>query len=222
MLVPDVTTGAAPDLEDLRAACSAAIERIALPGRQIVVLGAGPQSLSHSPLARGTLAGHGVPVQANLGSPACGGAVELPLSLTVGAWLLGRVVGPDSGAVGFSVGPDFRASAAAVDLLRSAEEHDVALLVMGDGSARRSLAAPGYLDERAESFDAQVAAALRTGNAAALESLDADLGGALLAAGVPAWRVAGGLLDGGSYDSELLYDGAPYGVGYLVAAWTSR
>jgi hypothetical protein len=30
------------------------------------------------------------------------------------------------------------------------------------------------------------------------------------------------LLAGGTFDAELLYDAAPYGVGYLVAAWRSR
>jgi len=44
----------------------------------------------------------------------------------------------------------------------------MALLVMGDGSARRSLRAPGYLDTRAAAFDAEVERTIRTGELDAL------------------------------------------------------
>jgi len=175
----------------------------------------------HSPVARGSLSGYGVSLDVHLGSPACGGAAELPLSLTVGAWLVDQALGPSTGAVGFSVGPDFAASRAAVELLAMAESAPLALVVMGDGSARRSTTAPGYLDPRAGPFDAEVAAALSHGDGEALADLDEGLGAELLAAGVPAWRAAGALLAGGSYDAELLYADAPYGVGYFAAAWTA-
>lgn len=221
LLVPAVASGAAPELDDLRAACRAAITR-AVDGRQAVLLGAGGVSMSHSPLSRGTFASFGVPGELHLGAPSCGGALDLPPSLTVGAWLVQDALGPRSGAVAFSVGPDFAASRAAVELLELAETREIALVVLGDGSARRSVKAPGYLDGRAEQFDAAVAAALGTGDAAALESLDPALGAELLAAGVPAWHAAAGLLAGGRYDAELLYDAAPYGVAYFVAAWAAR
>src|SRR5882757_7018933 len=132
------------------------------------MLGSGDTSAMHSPVARGSLSGYGVSLDVHLGSPACGGAVELPLALTVGAWLLGDALGPNTGAVGFSVGPDFAASRAAVELLALAESAPVALVVMGDGSARRSARAPGFLDPRGEPFDATVAAALRAGDVEAL------------------------------------------------------
>jgi hypothetical protein len=120
------------------------------------------------------------------------------------------------------VGPDFATSRAAVELLGLAEAEDISLLVMGDGSARRSTAAPGYLDDRAADFDANVAAALAGGDAQALHALDPQLGAALLAAGVPAWRAAADLLDGTRLDAALLLDVAPYGVGYFVALWAAR
>lgn len=186
------------------------------------MLGPADTSGVHSPLARGSLSGYGVSLDVHLGSPGCGGAVELPLSLTVGAWLLSQALGPATGAVGFSVGPDFPASRAAVELLALAESAQLDLVVMGDGSARRSTTAPGYLDPRAEPFDATVAAALRDGDGEALADLDEALGAELLAAGVPAWRAAGALLAGGRYHAELLYADAPYGVGYFAAAWTAH
>ena len=69
-----------------------------------------------------------------------------------------------------------------------------ALLVLGDGSARRSAAAPGYLDERAEPFDTVVEQALRDGDLPALAALDPDLARDLLAAGRPAWQALAGAL----------------------------
>jgi hypothetical protein len=222
LLVPDLAAGAAGELAELRAACTAAISRLHAPGRRLVLLGAGESSRSHSPLARGSLAGYGAALEVHLGDPGCGGALELPLSLTIGAWLVREALGPRSGAIGFSVGPGGLTGPAAAELLALAEVEDLALLVMGDGSARRGPSAPGYLDPRAVPFDDTVIAALQAGDAAALAGLDPALGEAVLAAGVPAWRAAGRLLDGGSYDTETRYVGDPYGVSYVVASWTTR
>jgi hypothetical protein len=221
-LIPELAGNAAGELGDLRAACTDVIREVIDLGGPVVVLGSATTSSSHSPLSRGTLAGFGLPLQVHLGAPTCGGDLDLPLSLTVGAWLVREVAGPRSGARGFSVGPDFGSTRAAVELLEIAEREDVALLVMGDGSARRSPSAPGYLDERAAPFDRAVATALATADSTTLESLDADLGATLLAAGVPAWRAAARLMDGGRFDARLSYDAAPYGVGYFVARWLAR
>lgn len=222
LLVPDVAGGAAGELDPLRAACFTALSQVDEHADRLVLLGSGPSSAFHSPVARGSLAGFGVPIEVHLGSPGCGGSVELPLSLTIGAWLVGQAVGDRSGAVGFTVGPDFATSRAALGLLALAETERIGLVVMGDGSARRSTSAPGYLDERAEAFDAAVEAALRDGDGDALADLDERLGIELLAAGVPAWRAAGALLAGGAYGARLLYAQAPYGVGYFVAEWAAR
>jgi hypothetical protein len=222
LLVPALAAGAAGELAGLRAACAAAIGQLSAPGRRLVLLGTGESSRSHSPLARGSLAGFGLPLEVALGAPTCGGALELPLSLTVGAWLVRDTLGPRSGAIGFSVGPHGLAGPAAAELLALADSEDLALLVMGDGSARRGPTAPGYLDPRAAPFDDSVIAALRAGDAAALAALDPVLGQAVLAAGVPAWRAAGELLGGGTYDTEIRYADDPFGVSYVVASWTTR
>jgi hypothetical protein len=222
LLVPAVASGASAELEPLRDACRAALRRVNGSGAtRLALLGSGDTSAMHSPVARGSLSGYGVSLDVHLGSPACGGAVELPLALTVGAWLVRDALGPSSGAVGFSVGPDFSGSRAAVDLLALAESSPVGLIVMGDGSARRSTSAPGYLDPRAEPFDIGVETALATGDVDALAALDGQLGAELLASGVPAWRAAAAVLSG-EYTAELLYADAPYGVGYFAAAWTAQ
>ncbi len=78
----------------------------------------------------------------------------------------------------------------------AAEQTSAALLVVGDGSARRSLNAPGYYDPRAQEFDASTAAALRCGDTDALLRLDPELASELLAAGRAAWQVAAGAAGG--------------------------
>lgn len=221
LIVPVVASGASAELEPVRDACRTALRRVHESGAaRLAMLGSGDTSALHSPVARGSLAGYGVSLDVHLGSPACGGAVELPLSLTVGAWLVADALGPNTGTIGFSVGPDFTASRAAVELLALAESEDLGLIVMGDGSARRSTSAPGYLDPRAEPYDAAVEAALREGDIEALAALDAHEGAELLVSGIPAWQAAAGVLSGG-YDAELLYADAPYGVAYFAAAWVA-
>lgn len=211
-LIPDVAQGAAGQLDGLRGACSTAIRRVATPGATVVVIGSGGRSAIHAANVRGSLAGYGVALEVPLGAEESG-PVALPLSLTVGAWLLRDALGPGCGAVGIEVGPDDPP-------VLPAREDRVALLVMGDGSARRSVKAPGYLDEGAAGFDAAVVEALAAGTPGGLR-VDERSGGEQLAAGVPAWRHAASLLDGGNYRADMFYDEAPYGVGYFVAAWTA-
>ncbi len=167
------------------------------------------------------MAGFGLSEEVHLGSPCGDGQLDLPLSLSIGAWLIGAAAGSRNGARGFSIGPGFATSQAAVELRGLAEAEDISVLVMGDGSARRSTAAPGYFDHRAADFDAGVAAGLASGDVGALRDLDPQLGDAVLAAGVPAWRAAADLLCGVRFDATLVLDVAPFGVGYFVATWRS-
>jgi hypothetical protein len=213
LLLPDVAQGAASELDDLRAACRTALRQVCAAAPKLVVVGAtdGP-SRRHLPTERGSLAPYGVPLEIPLGDDRPG-PVELPLSLTIGAWLLRDALGPNCGAIGRSVG--------AGESMTDSIDADVALIVMGDGSARRSTTAPGYLDDRAAAFDASVTAALANGIGAQL-CFDERLAAELLAAGAPAWNATGRWLTDRTFDADLLYDDAPYGVGYFVATWTSR
>lgn len=213
-LVPELAQGAAPELDGLRTACRDAVRRVAPPGAGILIVGAGETTRRHAPAVRGSFAPFGVDLEVSLGEDEPGGALELPLSLTVGAWLLRDTLGAGHAAHGLSVGPE--------GIGGESPDRPAALLVMGDGSARRSIKAPGYLDDRAAPFDAAIAAILAEGDAAALTGIDPELAAELLVAGGPAWRAAGELLLDAEWDAELLYDDAPYGVGYLVAAWTRR
>jgi hypothetical protein len=95
------------------------------------------------------------------------------------------------------------------------------LLVVGDGTARRTEKAPGHFDVRAEAFDAEIARLLATGDAVGLATLDAERADDLMCGGIAVWRWLGGLLGSVRVSrAELLADTAPYGVGYFVSCWT--
>jgi len=198
MLLPEIASGAAGDLADLRAACDAAVASLLVPGpERVVVLGTGVLAADLDETAGGTFAPYGVDL--HVGGPGS----ELPLSLAVGAWLLDRAgwAGPRTYST------------------RVPDVDEAALLVMADGSAKRSSTAPGFLDDRAEAFDAGVAAALAAGDPDALAALDPQLGADLWAAGVPALRTLGELTKGADIHAQLHVDVAPFGVGYWVADW---
>jgi len=94
-----------------------------------------------------------------------------------------------------------------------------ALLVVADGSARRGLKAPGYLDERAAPFDAGLLAALQSGDPAQLLALDAGLAAELMVAGRAPWQVMAGAAQGRRWITETHYVGDPFGVFYPVLTW---
>ena len=233
LLMPRVAVGARGELDDLRAACGDSVRTMLadVPEEVIVIGGADRSQLFDTP-SDGRLTGYGIDWDVFNAPFGEGSSFTfdpdtplLPLSLTIGAWLLRRPpreersanTGDTSGwsgpVRGVAVGPDGPPPLLIDDSRRTA------LLVMGDGSPSRSVKAPGYLDSRAEPFDASVVAALASGDVARLAALDWVLGAELGAAGGPAWRLAATLLGAGPWGSTLRYDGAPYGVGYFVADW---
>lgn len=93
----------------------------------------------------------------------------------------------------------------------------VALLVMADGSARRGLKSPGYLDQRSVPFDTKVEQAFRAGDLPALLALDPELARDLMATGRAGWQVLAGAMNGYRPTTDIRYSGDPFGVSYLVA-----
>src|SRR6476659_7082972 len=93
-MVPELASGAATELADLREAVFAAAA--SLPGRWIAV-GAGRADSVVGPDQAGTFAGYGVDLSIAL-SPGSGDElVELPLCALVAGWLRGQV-NPDARA----------------------------------------------------------------------------------------------------------------------------
>jgi hypothetical protein len=135
---------------------------------------------------------------------------RLPWPLGIGAWLLDEV--------GWAGGRRY----VGVDRATTADEvaGSVAVLAVGDGSARRSEKAPGHLDVRAEPFDAETARLIATGDVVGLATLDAELADELMCSGAPVWRWLGGLLGSRPVaHAALAMQTAPYGVGYFVGTW---
>ncbi|CAM5602870.1 MULTISPECIES: class III extradiol dioxygenase subunit B-like domain-containing protein [Streptomyces] len=224
VLVPEVASGAAPELDGLRAAALDAVGVLAAarPDRLVVVgpaeqAGRGP----HGQGAVGSFRGFGVDLDVSLGASETPPERPLPPSLSVGAWLLARTDWADAPVEGLGVGEPLAADRCAqVGREIAASAKRVALLVMGDGSACRTVKAPGYYDERAEDFDAAVARALGAADTEALAGLDAELASELKASGRVCWQVLAGAAEGAGLRGELLREEAPYGVGYFVAAWS--
>ncbi|MFE7748461.1 class III extradiol dioxygenase subunit B-like domain-containing protein [Streptomyces sp. NPDC057428] len=226
LLVPEVAAGAGPELDGARNACLDALGVLAAARPDLLIV-AGPAAPDgrgpFPPGSQGSFAGFGVDLSVRLGEGPDGAPApesRLPASLAVGAWLLRRARwnGPVEGlGVGEPLPAD-RCLRAGADLADRAER--VALLVMGDGSACRTVKAPGYLDERAEDFDAAAARALGSADIAALSALDESLAYELKVSGRAPWQVLAGAAEGAGLGGQLLYEDAPYGVGYVVAAWS--
>ena len=86
--------------------------------------------------------------------------------------------------------------------------------------ARRGEKAPGFLDERAFSFDDAVADALAAGDPGPLRDLDVTLAAELMVGGRSVLRLLGLLGDRARpTHAALTHREDPYGVSYLVARW---
>ena len=229
-------TGLDPVIPELRQACATAAERLVKAGPEVIaVVGLGRRTAVWPADGRldvaafgpalgtrgGSVPGGSVPGGSVPGGSVPGGSVSggppLPLPLGLGARLLDEA--------GYS-GPRLLQSvhsgepaAACLRLgagLRTMSDR-LGLLVMADGSACRSLRAPGYLDPRAAAFDAVIADAVRGGDLAPLRAMDSDLARELLVASRPGWQVLAGAMPGRAPSTEVLYEADPFGVFYLVA-----
>ncbi|MBA0051933.1 hypothetical protein E0L36_13820 [Streptomyces sp. AJS327] len=223
LLVPEIAGEAAPEMDGARAACYDAVGVLAAarPDRLVLVGPAGPaQRGPHPEGARGSFRGFGVDREVILGKgdPALR---ELPPSLAVGAWLLERTDWNGCPVAGHGVGEPLTTEKCVAEGEELASAADrTALLVLGDGTNCRTLKAPGYFDERAATYDERAARALGTADVPALLTLDAELGYELGASGRSSWQVLAGAGRDAGLEGRLLFEGAPYGVGYLVASWS--
>jgi hypothetical protein len=215
LLVPEVASGAAPDLDDLRAACLTAIDQLSTASR-VLVVGAAVARSTYPAGAGGSFGPYGAPgVRIGTGDPV------LPLSLAVGGWLLEQTKAAQLPRAYVAVPVDATPAECRHLGQELAEGNDrIGLLVMGDGSARRSEHSPVHLHPRAEIFDTTVATALRGRDLDVLNALDPDLAAELQAAGRAPWQVLAGALTATTLTGDLTYHAAPYGVGYFVASFT--
>jgi len=193
----------------------------------ITVVGSGPAGQEFGAVAAGSLREFGVPVTVGAGEPV------LPLSLTVGPWLLEQAGlaggtreraqrrGEALPAVAFQAVGEHTAPGACRTLGAVLAERAprVALLAMGDASARRARQAPEQHDPAAQEYDEEIAEALAAADTRWLGKLDPARDGELVVAGRAAWQVLAGAAGGRRLHGRLLCMTAPYGVTYLVASW---
>jgi hypothetical protein len=206
LLVPQVAGGSADLDADLRDACRDVARQLTAyaDGAVTVVAPVAADAVVPSSPTWG-FEGFGVPRRPDDPRP------RLPWPLGIGDWLLDDI--------GFSGARDYIGVAADGHASRSAPA-SANLLVVGDGSARRTEKAPGHFDGRAEAFDASIAAAIRDGDIAGLGGLDRAVAADLMCAGAPVWRwVCGAIGPDSIEESSLLVDVAPYGVGYFAGWW---
>ena len=178
LIKPEVASGAAAELDDLRAACNKLVTTLLDISNELFI--AGDQQ-----------------------------------AIDIGKWLCRDFAFQSVTEIATA-----DAGNALADLEKTSEE--IAILVMADGSARRSLKAPGYLDERSHAYDDAVAAALESGEAAKLAGLDSALGTELLASGAELWPEIGLALSNQRWDANLLFRDDPYGVSYFVGLWVAN
>jgi hypothetical protein len=231
-------TGRQVVLPELREACAVAVSRLlATPADLVVVVGGGTATAAWDPedrlnlLAWGPVLGAHAPGAGSTGAGSTGagstgpgstgrGKPGLPLALGIGARLL-----DEAGYAGARALHAVDAEAPVDDCLAlgaglAGLAPRVALLVVGDGSARCTPAAPGHFDERSGPFGTAVEAALRHGDMAALAALGPSLAAGLLATGRAAWQVlAGAVGTARQLPGDVLYADAPLGVAYYVAVF---
>lgn len=226
MLVPEIASGAAPELDELRQACFDALDALqAAEPELLVVVGAGPVERAFPRGAAGSLTPYGVDLTTRVPGnvpPSSGtdGAVDrLPLSLTVAAWLL--QVHPWSGPMEFLSVPERGSAAAAASIGRELSDRSarVAVVAMGDGSAGLSEKAPAYLVPGAVQWQREVSRALASADTEQLLRWGEEQSERFAAAGLTAWQVLAGAAGSGHFAATLHHDGDPYGVGYVVASW---
>jgi hypothetical protein len=234
---PAAPAAEAEELDRLRAACGAVVA-ILLASRPdlLVIVGGAARTADYPPEAAGGLRAYGVPFGAGSGEQI------LPLSLTIGRWLLNRAGGAATPAAPAGATPAVLLRAVAFDAppgdcaglgaRTSVLAERVAMLVMGDGPGRRARGAPDKPDDDADRFDAEVVKALADADTETLAALDPARAQVLFAAGRAAWQVLAGaakpaaVLAGAAkpaaVDGAVYYAAAPFAVSYYVASWRAR
>ncbi|MEV4574650.1 hypothetical protein AB0K16_15475 [Nonomuraea jabiensis] len=199
-------------LDDLRSACHTAIAALHDAGPDaLIVVGGAETAAAYGGQAAGTLRPWGIDVTAGRADPV------LPLSLTVGRWLLGDRAPDGLQSVALDA-PSAECLQLGEKLGKIAQK--VALLVMADGSACLSPRAPGKYDEAAGPYNHLIANAVARADPDALAALDPARADRLWVGGRAALQVLAGAAGTQGYEGRLLMETAPYGVGYFAGLWT--
>ncbi|GAB7070308.1 hypothetical protein H7J06_25105 [Mycobacterium hodleri] len=217
VLVPELATGAASELQDLTAAVAQAAAE--LPDRWFVV-GVGASDNVIGPGTTGTFGGYGVDVRVALSERAGAAPKPLPLCALVAGWVR-TTYAPTASAEVWVYAADHEVDAAlargrALRAEVDAVSEPVGVLVVADGANTLTASAPGGYDPASVPVQAALDDALAVGDADALTRLPDVVVGRV------AFQVLAGLVGSSAWQVSELYRGAPYGVGYAVGTWRPR
>jgi hypothetical protein len=206
LLVPQVAGGSAGLDHAVRAASIDVVARaLELSPDEVIVVALTASTGEWSGDARWDFSGFGVTSTASC-------RPKLPWSLGIGAWLLDEC--------GWSGPRRYIGVTDAEGAMPATVASNAVVVAVGDGSACRTDKAPGALDERAATFDDEVADLMARGDSSGLANLDGVLARELLCSGVAVWRWVAASLGGAAVTTaELATHVAPYGVGYFAALW---
>lgn len=213
VMVPELASGAAAELADLRDAVLAAAS--SLPERWIVV-GVGHDDAVVGPERVGSFGGYGVDVRVALSPDSVQAPTPLPLCALMAGWIRGQAK-PRAHAEVRVYAVDHDADAAFARGRRLRAEIDeaadpVGVLVVADGANTLSPPAPGGYDPESIAVQAALDDALAGGDATALTRLPDTIVGRV------AYQVLAGMAETPRSAKEF-YRGAPFGVGYFAGAW---
>ncbi|WP_018686230.1 hypothetical protein [Actinokineospora enzanensis] len=224
LIVPELTGAGDRDAAAVRAACLGIVRGL---GPRWFVLGADRVPGRYGPEVAGTFRGFGVDVRVGLGPAADPTFADpaLPLPALVAGWLRGEV-GAQEATVRV-IPADLSPAGCVAEGERMATElsgpDPVDLLVLGDGSHRHGERAVGRPDDRADAFDADIAAALAAVDVDRLSAIDPDLAAELGAVGRAPWQVLAEVVRavGGRWQATESSMSTPFGVAYHFAVWTA-
>ena len=225
---------AAHELDDLRRAADTAVSRAVTD-----LVAVSSDSPTSGPLVtKLVIVGPGEPGEFNAGGPVSFGSFgrevlipalavgarsdnELPTPLMLARYLASRDVAahPEHADLWATAGWIMSSGADSAALGERLRDDDarVALILVSDGALCHGPKAPWAEDPRAEAYDDEVWDVLASGQLGRLAQIDADLGDELGASGPQVWPVL--FTAAGNGIGEVLWRGAPYGVGWAVATW---
>lgn len=214
VMVPDLASGAAAELAELRDAVLTAAA--SLPDRWIAI-GVGQNDVVVGHERVGTFGGYGVDVRITLSPEPAEEPAQMPLCALIAGWIRGQAK-PEARAEVRVYATDHDVDAAVARGRRLRAEIDeagnpVGVLVVADGANTLTPSAPGGYDPDSIAMQAALDDVLAAGDAAALTRLPHTIVGRV------AYQVLAGLAEPGPRAAEELYRGAPYGVGYFAGVW---
>ena len=224
LLVPAVAAGAAGELDGLRVACAAAVDRLLGTGPdEVVVLGPAARPGRFPGGTAGTLTRYGVPVAAVPAGRGAAGAARVvrgPAAVVADAGGVAAGAGRGRGAL-----PGGRGRAGRRPGRGRRRPVRPAARAAGDGGRvglPRAVKAPGYDDPRAAAVRRRGrGGAGHGGRRRAARPGPGARGGAAGRRPAAPGRCLGRAAAGPTWRAELLYDDAPYGVAYFVAVWAA-